>query len=272
VLSLLELTIDPARPRFETRPAPRIYQALDELPPGIVAEYPLVNSNDRIIWQTVYRRALLNNAEFGSSADEARRMVLDPRAPGVAETLAFLGVTAIVTHPDALDYHGPAPKAPHATWGPGYELVARASDGSSVWRVVAQPAPALVTLTGGFGEPAPADGAVGYPLVSPAGIGTIEFTARAPSVVRLTFVATPPNRTQVVRLADDAAELPYTLNGRTKVSVPVEIPRGRSLILIKTDPAATSDEDAVVITRPRVSLTTESPELHATAVSPDPGF
>ena len=34
-----------------------------------------------------------------------------------------------------------------------------------------------------------------YPLVSPEGIGTIEFTARAPGVVRLTFAATPPDRT-----------------------------------------------------------------------------
>ena len=272
LVSVLELTIQPSRPRFETQPAPPIYQALEKVPPGIVAEYPLVSTNDHIIWQTVYRRPLLNNAEFGSRADEARRMVLDPHVPGVAETLAFLGVSAIVTHPDALAYDGTLAEVPNATWGPGYALVARGADGSSVWRVVAAPAPALVTLTGGFGEPAPADGAVGYPLVSPEGIGTIEFTARAPGVVRLTFAATPPDRTQVLRLADDETEVPYTLRGRTPVSVRVAIPRGRSLILVKTDPAATSTEDALVITRPRLDRTTEPAELHATPTSPDPGF
>jgi hypothetical protein len=58
----------------------------------------------------------------------------------------------------------------------------------------------------------------------------------------------------------------------TPVSLRVAIPRGRSLILVKTDPPATSTEDAVVITRPRLTLTAEPPELHATATSTDPGF
>src|SRR4029079_18900112 len=87
VISVLELTIQPSRPRFETRPAPRIYQALEQLPPGIVAEYPLVTSNDHIIWQTVYRRPLLGNADFGTRADDARRIVLNPRTSGTAEAL-----------------------------------------------------------------------------------------------------------------------------------------------------------------------------------------
>ncbi len=273
VLSALELTIQPDRPRFETVPAPRIYQALEKLPPGVVAEYPLVRSNDHIIWQTVYRRPLLGNAGFGTSADQARRVVLNPRTPGVAQSLAFLGVTAIVTHPDALRYVDSAKDVPNADWGPGYELVARGSDGSAVWRVVATAAPALVTLPGGFGEPINvSDELVGYPLVSPAGVGVIQFTAKAPSTIRLQFDAKPAGRTHVLRLADDDNELHYELAGVTSVSTLVDIPRGQSYILVKVDPAATSPEDAVVLTKPRATRAFGTAKLVAEPISPNPGF
>ena len=129
VVSFLELTISPAQPRFRTSPVPPVYEALADIPAGIVAEYPLITSNDHIIWQTVYKRPLLNNAEFGTLADAARRMVLNPRVPGTAETLALLGVTAIVTHKDALGYRDDQPDVPNASWGPGYELVKRAAAG-----------------------------------------------------------------------------------------------------------------------------------------------
>ncbi len=273
LVSFLELTINPTRPRFETSPPPVVYDALRQLPPGILAEYPLVTTNDHIIWQTVYRRPLLNNAGFGSQADQARRMVLDPAVPGVAETLAFLGVTAIVTHRDALRYVDDAKDVPNASWGPGYDLVRRAPDGSSVWRVTARAAPALVMLPGGFGEPVPtADGLVGYPLVSPSGVGTIEFIAKAPSTVRLRFTATPPRAKQMLRLADADTELSIALDGPTDVDVLVEIPVGHSYLIVKTDPAATSEDDAIVFTRPRAVLAFGTPALSAESISREPGF
>jgi O-antigen/teichoic acid export membrane protein len=273
VVSFLELTVSPSRPRFRTTPAPPEYVALEDIPSGIVAEYPLVTTNDHIIWQTVYRRPLLNNADFGTPADNARRVVLNPAVAGAAETLALLGVTAIVTHPDALDYRDFVPDVPNASWGPGYELVTRTPDGSSTWRVTAPPAPALVTLPGGFGEPAPPkDGVVGYPLISPSGVGTIELVAREPVLVSLSFDAAPPGGRQVLRLAGADRELPFTLEGRTGVSVVVEIPRGRSYLLVKTDPAATSEKDAIVFSAPRARRASGTPELHAEPISPDPGF
>jgi O-antigen/teichoic acid export membrane protein len=273
VLSFLELTVYPARPRFETAPPPRIYEALTKLPPGVVAEYPLLTSNDHIIWQTGYRRPLLNNAGFGSRADDARRVVLHPGAPGVAEALAFLGVTAIITHRDALSYVDEAKEDPNATWGAGYKLVTRAADGSSLWRVVARAAPALVTLPGGYGEPVDtAEGFFGFPLVSPSGVGTIEFTARAPSTVQLQFEATPPRATQLLRLADADTELPFALEGATRVSALVELPRGHSFITVKTDPAATTVEDAIVLSKPRARLAFAPPQLYAELISDDPGL
>ncbi|MGH3136267.1 MAG: hypothetical protein ACRDPV_07230, partial [Gaiellaceae bacterium] len=273
LVSFVELTIHPTRPRLETSPPPRIYEALRKLPPGIAAEYPLVTTNEHIIWQTVYRRPLLNNAGFGTQADQARRMVLNPRVPGVAESLALLGVNAIITHRDALRYVDNASDVPNASWGPGYELVTRARDGSSLWRVVAPAAPVLVTLPGGFGEPIPTeDGLVGYPLVSPSGVGIIEFSAKAPATVRLQFAATPPRSRQILRLVDADTELPFRLGGETNVAVLVDIPRGHSFLTVKTDPAATSEKDAIVLSKPRASTAFGTPELVAELISPDPGF
>ena len=273
VVSTLELAIAPSRPRFETQPPPRIYEALEQVKPGIVAEYPLVQSDDHIVWQTVYRRPLLGHAGFGNRADDARRILLNPRAPGTAEALALLGVTAMVTHPDALRYVDGAKDVPNADWGLGYELVTRGSDGSAVWRVVATAAPALVTLPGGFGEPiAVSDDLVGYPLTAPSGVGVIEFTAKAPSTVRLQLDARPAEAGQVLRLADTDTELPFDLDGVTSVSTLVEIPRGRSYILVKVDPAARSVGDAIVLTKPRATRAFGEAQLVAEPISSDPGF
>jgi len=151
--------------------------------------------------------------------------------------------------------------------------VARGSDGSAVWRVVATAAPALVTLPGGFGEPIyVSDELVGYPLVSPAGVGVIQFTAKAPSTIRLHFDAKPAGRTQVLRLTDDDTELHYALNGVTSVSTLVDIPRGQSYIVVKVDPAATSTEDAIVLTKPRATRAFGTAKLVAEPISPNPGF
>jgi O-antigen/teichoic acid export membrane protein len=274
VVSFLELAVNPARPRFRTT-VPVEYTALRTTPPGIVAEYPLGQDPDQLFWQRTYGRPFLGGVPAGtpSQADDARRVLVDPAVPGTAEQLALLGVTAIVTHPDALTFAQPAPLVRAPNWGPGYSLVARAPDDTSVWRVVAAPAPALVTLTGGFSGPTgPTHGVVGYPFVSPSGVGTIELTAQRAAVVRLSFLATPPGREQTLRLADETNELSFPLDGRTPVSALVQIPRGRSFVLVKTDPAATSEEDAIVLSAARATRATGSAQLQAETISADPGF
>ena len=271
--SFLELTIAPAKPRYRTSPLPPEYAAVERTPPGVVAEYPLGVSNDHIVWQTRYRRPLMNNADFGTPADDAERAVLDPSAPGVPQTLAFLGVTSIVTHPDALDYIAGAPKVPNANWGRGYALAGRSPDGTSTWQVVAKPAPALVTLHGGFGQPrAPKVGVVEFPLDASSGVGELRFTAKEAGLVRLRFDATPPGREQTLRLSDNESEIPFDLKGPTEVSALVQIPRGTSYLLVKTDPAATSDDDAILIASARAERATGEPQLQAVPISSDPGF
>jgi hypothetical protein len=104
-------------------------------------------------------------------------------------------------------------------------------------------------------------------------VGTIEFVAKAPSVVRLSFLATPPTgQERVLRIADARSERAFDLDGPTPISVLVEVPRGRSYLLAKTDPPATSEEDAVVLSAPRATTAAVDPEFRAEPISADPGL
>jgi hypothetical protein len=280
VVSFVELSIHPAEPRFRTVPTPAEYSAIDRTPPGIVAEYPLGQSDIYRFWQRKYGRPLLNGAEPGTQADFARLVLLDPTQPGTASNLAFLGVTAVSIHPGA---HADVEIQPRDPAGSsGYRLVARYPheksiwypDGASVWRVVAPPAPALVTLPGGFASPqTDSRGIVVYPLVSTAGVGVVEFTARAPGVVRLVFDVTPPNgKSATLRVADSKREQRFPVSGRTSISVRVAIPRGQSQLLLKTDPPPASPADALLVTTPRAERASGAPALHADLVSANPGL
>ena len=209
VVSFVELSIHPAEPRFRTIPTPPEYNVVDSTPPGILAEYPLGSSDIYRFWQRRHGRPLLNGAEPGTQADYARLMLLDPTQPGTAAALSFLGVTAISLHPGAhADVEIP-PRDPGRS--SGYRLVARYPhdrsiwypDGASVWKVVASPAPALVTLPGGFGAPQRGSGGlVVYPLVSSAGVGVLDFAARSPGPApRRLPAARPPEESAGARPA-----------------------------------------------------------------------
>ena len=274
VASFLELAVNPAKPRLRTMVPPE-YVALESTPPGIVAEYPLGLDPDQLFWQRTYDRRFLGGVPEGTpgQADDARRALIDPAVKGTAEALALLGVTAVVVHPDALEtVDGPVLGADSGL-DSGYRLVTKTSDGTSVWRVNAPAAPALVTYAGGFGNPTwSKHTGVGYPLVSPSGVATLELATRTPQVVLLTFEATPPNRPQTLRLADEARELSYPLDGPTRVSALVAVPRGRSYVLLKTDPAATSETDAILVAAARATAASGAPALRAVPISADAGF
>jgi O-antigen/teichoic acid export membrane protein len=272
VFSFLELAISPAKHRFRTVPVPAEYAAVEGTPRGVLAEYPLGSSDVFRFWQRKHGRPLVNGAPAATPADEARLVLLDPVAAGTAQALKLLGVTAIVIHEHAVADVEVAPRTP--VGGEGYELVARFPDGDSVWRVAAAPATALVTLPGGFGKPrAAGDGLVVYPLVSPSGVGVIQLRAETEGVVRLVFEAEPPSGAQrELRIADALRERAFTLAGRMHVSVDVQVPRGLSQLLLKTDPAATSEADAVLLTAPRAEKSSGQAVLQAQLLSPAPGF
>jgi hypothetical protein len=253
-------------------PAPPEYAAVKGMPPGILAEYPLGYSDIYRLWQSRHGRPLFNGAPPGTPADIARLVLLDPKQPGTAQALSLLGVTAIAIHPGAhVDAEVP-PSDPANV--PGYRLAGRFPDAASVWQVVARPAPAFITLAGGFAKPQRrADGSVDYAFDASSGVGALDIAAKKAGVMQIVFDATPPNgKSRTLRLADSKTEQAFTLKGRTRVAVSVAVPRGQSLLLVKTDPAPTSDADAIVVTAPRAESASGTAALHPQLISPDPGF
>ncbi len=273
-VSFAELAFNPTTSRLSTQPEPVEYAALARTPPGIVAEYPLVPQLGYFFWQSVHHRRLLNTSAFGSPADDAQHALVNPSTPGTAAQLALLGVTAIVTHGDALRWSAAEYRRNPRDWGPGYRLVARSPTGDSMWQVVARPAPALVAAVSGFAPPeALPDGTPAFALVSTSGVGYITIRAKSDSLLRLSFDARPPQGKQrVLRLADESHERRFALNAAALVSAVVAVPRGVSVLLLKTDPAPTSAEDAIVLSHLRVERTKQPAELHALPQDGDPGF
>jgi len=274
VLSFGELGLDPTTSRLSTKPEPVEYAALGRVPAGIVAEYPLVPQFGYFFWQSVHGRRLLNTSAFGSAADDAQHALVNPSTPGTAQQLALLGVTAIVTHGDALRWGAAAYLPNPKSWGPNYRLVGGSPAADSTWQVVARPAPVLAAAVSGFSPPlALADGTPSYALVAPSGVGYITLRAKDDVRVRLSFDAVPPKGKQrTLRLADNSNERRYPFGAGKRVSVVVAVPRGVSLVLVKTDPPPTSDQDAIVLSNLRVGRTTQPAELNAVVEDGDPGF
>jgi O-antigen/teichoic acid export membrane protein len=271
VLSFLELTLREPE-HFRTVPVPPEYSALEQTPRGILAEYPLGTSDVFRMWQRAHGRPLFNGSPSETQGDYVRHILLDPAAPGTAQALSLLGVTAIGIHPGAhVDAEAPFHDPARAK---GYRLIGRFHDGASIWQVIANPAGAIVSPTGGFANPKEApQGFVGHALVSPAGVGVLDIVAKVGGVVRLAFDAVAPKHDKrSLRIADAEREQAFTVQGRVHLSVLVEIPRGESQLLVKTDPAATSQDDAILLSDPRAKKASGEPALHATLVSLNPGF
>jgi hypothetical protein len=275
VASFVELGFNPTKSRLSMNDEPPEYAALSRLPRGILAAYPLMPRLDYLLWQTRHHWPLLNTNAFGSPADDAQHALVNPSTPGTAEQLALLGVTTIVTNGDALRWgSGQYPPNP-PNWGPGYRLVTRTATGASTWQVVARPAPAFVAAVSGFGPPeALEDGTPIFPLLASSGVGYFTIRAKEATTVRFSFDATPPaGGRRVLRLANDSDERRFAVRpANTHISVSLEVPRGVSLVLVKTDPAPQSRADAIVISRLEVERTTEPAQLSAVLQDGDPGF
>ena len=272
VLSFLELAIPQVNTvRITTPPE---YAAIGKVPPGILAEYPLGNSSIYRLWQRSHGRRIFNEAPTDTVGDQARLVLQDPAQAGTAEALTLLGVTGIVIHPRSelagIERWGVqvAPREPGGE--SGYRLLERFPNGASVWRVVAPDAGALVTLPTGFASPKrQANGVVGFALVSPDGVGSMELRALNDGVVLLTFeAASADGKQRELRVADADQEQRFAVRDATPISIQVEVPNGVSKLLLKVDPPPTSEQNAVVISAPRAARSSGIPTLHATFVAP----
>ncbi len=139
--------------------------------------------------------------------------------------------------------------------------------------MTAPAAPAFATLAAGFALPRRVgDGPVGYPLIASGGVALFEFRAKVAGVVHVVFDATSPRGERQLRIEDTLGEHPFTFSTSMHFDLNVEVPRGVSQLVLKTEPAATSEADAVVLSQPRLDAATGAAALHAIPSSPDPGF
>lgn len=268
--SFLELAIEPVDKRFRTKPVPAEYKVVESAPPGILAEYPLGSSDVFRFWQREHGRRIVNGAPAATSADEARLVLLDPAATGTAPALKLLGVSAIVVHKHAIADVEVAPRTPTAA--DGYRRLAAYDNGDSVWEVTAAPAKLFATMPGGFAAPQLAGNELVYPLVSSAGVGVVQLRARTPGVAALVFDLHNPQGTRKLRIADSQRQVEFTVGPASRLTVNVQYPRGVSQLLVKIDPAATSEADAPLVAVPRAQTAHGDTQLLADRVSADPGF
>ena len=250
-ISFVELSIFPSA-TVATIGVPHEYQILAKAPPGTLVEYPLgaageAATSDYLFWQRYHGRPLLNGAPGGSYPDIVRQALIDPSAPGVAGGLAALGVTAVISRPVDYRFDGGIFSV-RPNLGPGYRLLGRARD-SSVWQVVAKPAPLAVFPYGFWYTETPrglwpsrwtsAERAIVQVIAPRAGTYLVQFHARAYKQPRRLVITG--------RGSSWAVEVPPT--GDRSFYLPVELPRGRSNLILKISPgeaiAAPPDARAV---------------------------
>lgn len=250
-VTILELRVTHPGVYYDPAAMPPEYAFLAETPTGVLGEYPLVagensTSSAYLVRQRGHGWPLLTpgpGAGAKSEVEGVRRSLVDPMAPGVAASLAALGVTVVMTRPDtlarALEIELPA-EAP--TLGRGYRLVGSTPDRTSVWTVTAQPARAIAYLDArSFLTPTvDRSGQIVQPLRGARGKlavlavrpfdGTIEL--------RLTSLDGVARRVSVGRSTAVVGPSAVT------ISIPVRLSRGRAEIAIVVDGLA---DDAVAI-------------------------
>ena len=236
--SFLELWGSPQKITTRLDIVPPEYEAVRRAPPGLLAEYPLVSSDqgitsDYLFWQYIHARPLVNGAPPGSFGDAVRQTLIDPAIPGTPQALSMLGVSTIVLRPNVYAYTGGS-TAPPPSLGRGFRLLARTSGGTSVWHVVAKPAPAIAAFASGFG---PAETPPGQPtsrwLTEREGV--IAFYTRRPGRYVARFDVSSYARPRVLRLRQGGSLFVREVTSQT-LAIPIILPRGRSAIRVATDP------------------------------------
>jgi hypothetical protein len=225
---------------------PPEYLALRKAPPGIVAEYPFVpldaaRNSDYLFWRRVHGRRLLNGASRGSFPDTVRDALVDPVAPGTPAALSMLGVSTILLHPDVYTGVGLAKQAP-ADLGPGYRLLGRYPDGTSMWKVTAKPAPVLATFGPGFGPSELTGREPSRWLLQKD--GTIDVYARKAGLyrARIRAVSNARPRTVLIEGARRSRRL-LALPSGGELSVLLRLPAGHSTLTVETTPGPQPSPD-----------------------------
>lgn len=145
-----------------------------------VADYPLLppgsgaNEYTSEFYQRFHGHPLINGSIGNTDVESMREEFRDPNRPGVAGALAALGIRYVLWHTDVIEQFAPLNQK-YAdlirTYKPdsaGYRLAASFTDGSSVFEVVAGPAPSFAFYASGFGQVVAANGTWVRPTQSEA--------------------------------------------------------------------------------------------------------
>lgn len=236
VFSGLELWVDADTSEIDRTPA--YYQAVRRAPEGILAEYPLTKSDqgansEYLFWQRKHGRPIVNSAAGGTFAEQVGQALIDPVSPETPSSLAALGVTAVVVRPNTYAFSGTR-EGPREL-GSGYRLSMRDPSGTSVWRVVAAPAPAIATFEEGFSH---AESPVGQPTSRwmIASEAEVDVYAWRPGVYLARFLVASYGRPRIVRLAGANTFELIQVNATRTVTIPVRLPKGRSMIRLSARP------------------------------------
>jgi hypothetical protein len=150
-LVVLDLWTHPS-PASSRVPAPAVYEAVEDLPPGIVAEYPLfqnaVPEYQFALYQGQHDHPILNYYNAGTRQELRALWIADLEDPDTAGQLALLGVRYVVLTLGPPPAGVPAPGEP----GRGFRRL-REQDGKAVYEVTAAPAASLTWPARGFAPP-----------------------------------------------------------------------------------------------------------------------
>jgi len=235
VASFAELTISPPATLTDLGETPPEYAAVRRGPPGLLAEYPLapagfaINS-DYLFWQRAPGRPIVNGAPPGSFADAVSQALVDPTAPGTPEALATLGVSVIVVRPIG----GPVATA---KFNGLYRRLATTPGGTTVWQVPKTSTPAFAVFVSGFYGPETLTPGTTMRWMDRS--GKVELYAAKPGKYDVKFTAYSFGLPRRLRLRGEngshALQVPPAFR---EVSVPISVPRGRSTLLLSTQPGS----------------------------------
>jgi hypothetical protein len=208
------------------------------VPRGSLAEYPLARSeqavnSEYLFSQRVHGRPLINGAAIDTRADAFGQALVNPVTPGTAGSLAALGVSAVVMRPTVYAYTGGF--APPAKMGPGYRFVQGFTDLTSIWRVVAPPAPAVAAYRTGFSHTeTPRGGTWRWVAADQA---RIELFVRRSGTYVARFNIVSYARPRLVRVSgSNGTRLVSAPPGSRMVTVPLKVRRGFSSVTLDTRP------------------------------------
>jgi hypothetical protein len=201
IASFGELRVSHPGVHYSASNVPAEYALLGKAAPGALAEYPMVaaensTNSEYLLWQRKHGRSLINGAQPGTEAEDVRRTLVDPTAPGTASRLAALGATAVITRPNTFSraLEQDLPDVPPRL-GAGYRRIGVIGGGVSVWAVTAAPAPAVAYFDSrDFSVPQSVQGRIVQDLVGATGtigvrsathfVGTMHLWVRAVNAPR----------------------------------------------------------------------------------------